>query len=98
MLRRYAKEILEGLDYIHNMGIIHADIKLSNIGLHKESEDSEPVIKIFDFGLSQVMESEFEGKAHLSQAIGTFGYMAPELKGVGEVSKLNSDLFYRAIY
>jgi serine/threonine protein kinase len=91
LLKKYAKEILEGLDYIHNMGIIHADIKLANIGLHKENEDSDPIIKIFDFGLSQVMESEYAGKAHLNQAIGTFGYMAPELKGVSRVSKLRID-------
>lgn len=64
------------------MGIIHADIKLANIGLHKESEDSEGIVKVFDFGLSLVTDSSLDGKAHMSRGVGTFGYMAPELKGV----------------
>jgi serine/threonine protein kinase len=67
------------------MGIIHGDVKLANIGLHKESEDSEGVIKVFDFGLSLVSDSSLSGKAHMNKSVGTFGYMAPELKGVSKL-------------
>lgn len=52
------------------------------MGLDKESDDSEEVLKIFDFGLSVYADSEIEGKAHLEKSVGTFGYMAPELQGV----------------
>jgi len=82
LLKKYAREAFEALAYIHKNNIIHCDIKLSNMGLHKESEDSEGVLKLFDFGLSVFIDSEIEGKAHLDKSIGTFGYMAPELKGV----------------
>ena len=82
MLRKYAKEILEGLEYIHSKGIIHADIKLANILLHREWEDDEERIKLIDFGLSIISDPELSGKAVMSNAVGTFGYMAPEIKGV----------------
>eukprot|EP00344_Euplotes_crassus_P008409 CAMPEP_0197012830 /NCGR_PEP_ID=MMETSP1380-20130617/63972_1 /TAXON_ID=5936 /ORGANISM="Euplotes crassus, Strain CT5" /LENGTH=127 /DNA_ID=CAMNT_0042436627 /DNA_START=392 /DNA_END=775 /DNA_ORIENTATION=+ len=81
LLKKYAKEILCALVHIHSKGILHCDIKLSNMGLHKDSEDSEEILKLFDFNLSVYIDSEIEGKAHLEKSVGTFGYMAPELTG-----------------
>mmetsp|Transcript_15111 Transcript_15111/g.17501 ORF Transcript_15111/g.17501 Transcript_15111/m.17501 type:complete len:150 (+) Transcript_15111:464-913(+) len=81
LLKKYATEILEALEYIHSKGVVHADIKLANILLHRESEDDEEVIKLIDFGLSLVIDPQNDGKACMSKTSGTFGYMAPELKG-----------------
>lgn len=83
-LKSYAKQAFRALAYIHSMGIIHADIKLANLSLHKKSDDSE-ILKIIDFGLSLVTEENEEHKAHLNGRVGTVGYMAPELSD-------NSDL------
>jgi serine/threonine protein kinase len=77
-LRQYAKEALEAIAYIHAKGIIHADIKLSNLGLQRDG-DSE-TLKVFDFGLSLLVESQEDQQVHLNHSVGTFGYMAPELK------------------
>jgi serine/threonine protein kinase len=77
-LKSYARQAFRALAYIHNMGIIHADIKLANFALCKESDDSE-VLKIIDFGLSLVVEEDEEHKAHINNCIGTLGYIAPEL-------------------
>lgn len=93
LLKKYAREAFEALAYIHNMGIIHADIKLANIGLHKDPETGEEILKIFDFGLSLEVNEEIEGKANLSRSIGTFGYMAPELKSVSHLYTLNFGYF-----
>lgn len=84
-LKKYAKEALQGLAYIHSKGIIHCDVKLSNMGLNKNAENSEEILQIFDFNLSVFADSDMEGKAHLDQCVGTFGYMAPELKGVSVI-------------
>ena len=37
-LRKFAKDILEGLRYIHSHGIIHGDIKLPNLLCHEEDD------------------------------------------------------------
>ena len=67
----YAVQIAEGLMAAHNKGIIHRDIKSSNIMLTNDGK-----IKIMDFGLAKVGKG-----AQLTQigtAIGTIEYMSPE--------------------
>lgn len=43
---RWAKELLEALDYLHQHGIAHLDVKPENIGF-----DYQMQLKLFDFGL-----------------------------------------------
>ena len=64
------EQICSALEYIHMKGIIHHDLKPSNILI-----DTQNTIKIIDFGLSQMREySQF---TDLEEIIGTFAYMAP---------------------
>jgi len=65
------KQILEGLHYIHNKGVIHRDLKLQNI-LISSSQQLEGAIKIADFGLGTQGANSFIGQC------GTLIYMAPE--------------------
>jgi len=61
---------------IHQRGIIHRDLKLANVLLAKELVEGEaPQLRITDFGLARVMETE--EMAHTK--CGTPLYMAPEL-------------------
>ena len=60
-LKRYAKQILTGLKEIHDKQIIHADIKLPNLLLHKPTKEEKaagalPIVKICDFGISQIID------------------------------------------
>ena len=99
LLKKYAKDALSALAYIHSQGVIHCDIKLSNMGLHKESEEDEETLKLFDFSLSVYADSEIEGKAHLEKSVGTFGYMAPELQGVSSfLLGLSLTSYFREIF
>ncbi|KAJ5079249.1 sterile20-like kinase isoform b-related [Anaeramoeba ignava] len=66
-----SREVLEGIEFLHSLNIIHRDIKASNILL---TEDGQP--KISDFGVSVWMSSE-EKKQYTQ--IGTPLWMAPEL-------------------
>jgi calcium/calmodulin-dependent protein kinase I len=66
-----ARNLLETLAYIHSLGIIHRDIKLENILMASDCDDS--VIKIADFGLSCFVTQTHDWKS------GSPGYVAPEI-------------------
>ena len=55
-------------------GVAHRDIKLENLLLHWDEGAEQPLLKLCDFGYSQLQGSK-AGKA----AVGTLGYMAPEV-------------------
>ncbi len=44
------KNILQALEYLHNIGIVHRDLKPENLIL--ASKDNDNVLKIADFGLA----------------------------------------------
>ena len=51
------KQILDGVLYLHETGIIHRDLKLGNLFLNNELE-----VKIGDFGLAARIEYEGQRK------------------------------------
>lgn len=51
--RYYIHQILQGLKYLHDLKIIHRDIKLGNLFLNEEM-----TVKIGDFGLATRIEYE----------------------------------------
>ncbi len=72
-----ARELSESLScalyYLHSYGIVHRDLKLENIMMTDNSEQSVP--KLVDFGLSKFM-----GPLETSNdPFGTVGYAAPEI-------------------
>ena len=63
------KQMLEGLAYLHHMGILHRDIKGSNLLINNKGE-----LKIADFGLSKIVWDK-----QTMTPCGTVGYTAPEI-------------------
>ena len=51
---RIFKQILMALNYCHNSGVCHWDLKPENIIFDTEEDDSD--IKIIDFGLSKIFD------------------------------------------
>lgn len=80
-----AIQICEGLQKAHGIGVVHRDIKTTNILL---DNDRRP--KIVDFGLATIQGGEKLTK--VGSTIGTVAYMSPEQAQGGDVDQ-RSDLF-----
>lgn len=69
--RYFVHQIMLGADYMHEMGFIHRDLKLSNILI-----DEQMQIKIGDFGLAI---HEDDPRLNSRSQCGTTNYLAPEV-------------------
>ncbi|VDL61549.1 unnamed protein product [Hymenolepis diminuta] len=82
----YICEIMCGLEYIHQMEIVHRDIKLENILL---SETGHVIIA--DFDLAYDLRGHGRG-LNSALVVGTYEYMAPEIANSGPVTT-KADIF-----
>ncbi len=80
-----AEQIASALDYAHQRGIIHRDIKASNIMVTWEG-----LVKVTDFGIARVLGGERFTQTGV--LVGTPEYMAPELWEGRDASKA-SDIY-----
>ena len=69
-------QMCRALEFIHNLGIIHRDIKPQNLIFENDSEDAR--IRLIDFGFAINAPKEDEN-IELTQVVGTPNYMAPEV-------------------
>ena len=70
---RFFHQIIDGLDYLHQVNVIHRDLKPENLLMQRRPEGWH--IKIVDFGLSNTNE----GNKLLKTACGSPCYAAPEM-------------------
>ncbi|XP_048113806.1 calcium/calmodulin-dependent protein kinase 1Db isoform X1 [Alosa pseudoharengus] len=66
------KQVLNAVNYLHEMGIVHRDLKPENLLYFSDEDESK--IMISDFGLSKIESADV-----MSTACGTPGYVAPEV-------------------
>ncbi len=89
--RYYFKQLLSGLEYMHNHGITHRDLKPENLILDKDF-----TLKITDMGFAAPIAGR-DNSGTLSTQLGTASYMAPEIHLGKHYEGTKVDLFASAI-
>jgi serine/threonine protein kinase len=74
---KFASLVCDALQYLHTHGVVHRDMKPSNVMIC-----SDGTLRIMDFGISQMSESRRMTFVGFTPAMGTPDYIAPEqIKG-----------------
>lgn len=73
---RCVRQAFNGLQYAHQKGLVHRDLKPQNLMLTRDTG----IVKILDFGLAKVVSENRKSRGLTSAhaTMGTYAYMAPE--------------------
>jgi Nif-specific regulatory protein len=86
-LLRVAAQVAQGLEALHAAGVVHGDIKPSNLLVIPPADGQGlPLVRLLDFGLAAVLGREARGHR------GTPGYAAPEVVR-GDLPTRSADLY-----
>jgi serine/threonine protein kinase len=84
---RLGIQVAETLEYAHKKGIVHRDVKPSNIIVQTDGQ-----IKITDFGIAHIEDPSASVQTQAGEILGTPAYMSPE-QVVSRPVDGRSDLF-----
>ena len=85
---RLMQDILTGLQYSHEQGVIHRDIKPANVMVTRDGH-----AKIADFGIARI---EYSDVTQIGMVLGTPAYMSPE-QFRGEIVSASTDIYSAGI-
>ncbi|KAI9280407.1 kinase-like domain-containing protein [Sporodiniella umbellata] len=72
VIKSWFCQILDAVDYMHQQGVYHRDLKLENILLQQPDEEDAMVCKVADFGLAT------RERYSMEFGCGSTSYLAPE--------------------
>ncbi len=87
-------QICEALAHAHKRGVLHRDLKTSNVILTRDPQTQNTVVKILDFGISKLTSSDSVDQRQTTpgQIIGSPLYMSPEQIAGGKIDS-RSDIY-----
>ncbi|KAK4196698.1 putative calcium/calmodulin-dependent protein kinase [Triangularia verruculosa] len=86
--RHWFRDLILGVEYLHSQGVVHRDIKPDNLLLNEDD-----VLKIVDFGVSEMFEQSADMKT--AKSAGSPAFLPPELCVAkhGDVSGKAADIW-----
>ncbi|KAJ4668672.1 Nitrogen permease reactivator protein [Exophiala dermatitidis] len=86
-------QIVNGVSYLHSMGLAHRDLKLDNVVVSEHG-----IMKLIDFGSATVFRYPFENEIVLASGIvGSDPYLAPEVYEEKKYDPTATDIWSLAI-
>lgn len=82
-----AGQIVDGLQAIQQIGIVHRDLKTANVMMGRDG-----VVRVMDFGLAKQVDGGSGSQTTSGLVVGTPKYMSPE-QARGERTDFRSDLY-----
>jgi serine/threonine protein kinase len=86
--------LCDALAHAHAQGVIHRDVKPSNVLIPQRPTTPAQLARLTDFGVARVLDGD--SLTHTGDVIGTAAYMAPE-QAEGLVAGAPADLFSLAL-
>jgi serine/threonine-protein kinase len=74
---RIVTAVASALDYAHNKGLLHRDVKPANIILANPDDEGEQRVLLTDFGIARDV-NDISGLTTTNMTVGTMAYSAPE--------------------
>lgn len=72
----FIRQLGQALNAAHEIGVVHRDLKPENIMLRRVAGGEQ--VKIIDFGIAKVRDSQVAPSTVFAEVAGTVAYMAPE--------------------
>jgi len=85
-------QISRGLRKAHETGIVHRDLKHSNVFLARD-DDGREIVKILDFGIAKEIDTTLGQHTKTTELMGSPHYMSPEQLRSTKKSDFRSDLW-----